>query len=305
MANAALQGQVVSAMAGRLMELEKHSRALGDSIERQLHALTAATSALLRRPVAVYVGDHLALVRMLNGLLMYADSRDLSIAPHLLIEGLWEPGLTAFFLSAIRPGAIVVDIGANMGYFTLLAAQATGPQGRVYAMEPHPRSFEILQRNVAVNWLAERVRCIRCAVLDGPRQTKLHTTSTCLGSSSLFATGVPEGNFRFEDTVDVAAKTLDELVQEKVDVVKIDAEGSEPFILDGMRSVIARSPNIKIVMEFNRSALEAAGRAPNEFLEKIRELGFAIRQLTWEGQILDGAQMNLEIPISTLILMKT
>jgi FkbM family methyltransferase len=293
-ANAVLQSQVINALAKQVIEIGK-----------QLHSLRESITVLSRRPPAVYVGDHLALTRILNGPVMYVDSRDASITPKLLTEGIYEPSITAFLAAAIRPEMKIVDIGANMGYFTLVAAAAAGPEGRVYAFEPHPRSYEILQKNVSLNWYSSRVQCFPYALLNEAKQMELHTTTSCLGGSSLFSTDSPDRDFHLGDTILITAKPLDELVQVPVDLVKIDTEGSEPFVFGGMKVLLEHSPHVKIVMEFNRPGLEASGRKPEHFLDEITRLGFKIRQLTWDGHILESSQMNLAGSISTLILSRS
>jgi FkbM family methyltransferase len=284
--NAALQADFYQAMASRLVEIEKLVRNLAH------HANT------------FYVGDHLAVTRVVDHFLMYADTRDLSITPHLLIDGEWEPHVKKVLLQFITPGMTVVDVGANFGYFTLLAAQVVGPKGLVYAFEPHPRSFEILQKNIVANWYVDRIRSFPFALLDGAKQLDMHTTPSLAGGNSFFVTQM--GGLSLDESIAVTAKTLDEVVSGRVDVMKIDAEGSEPFIIEGMKGVLARSPQIKIVMEFNPQALQAAGKDPRQFLRRLAELGFVAGMVTLQGDIeppdesvLDGDYIH-----HTLVLFK-
>jgi FkbM family methyltransferase len=256
-----------AALLARLEGMVRETRELARTLEA-------------RRP-AVYVGDHLALTRIQHRFFMYADTRDVSITPHLLLDGIWEPALTLLLETWIKPGMTVVDIGANFGYFTLLAAARLHPaEGLVYAFEPNPRSFEILEKNVAVNWLGKWVRAFPCALLDVPAEIELHSAPTLLGSSSFFVTHLEGQNFQ---PIPVVARPLDEIVTGSVDVMKMDAEGSEPFIFEGMKGVLQRSPRIKIVIEFNVPALEAARVDPRQFLERLRALGFGFFSVTAQG----------------------
>ena len=186
-------------MAARLLETER--------LVRDTQELIRSVAA---RRAAVYVGEHLALTRIQNRFLMYADTRDFGLSPHLLVDGIWEPGMTRLLERCIRPGMRVVDIGASFGYFTLLAASRIYPgEGLVYAIEPHPRNFEILQKNVGMNWLGKWVCCFQCALLDAPRQIELHSAPELLGSSSLFVKNLEGQTFQ---PIPVTARPLDEIV---------------------------------------------------------------------------------------------
>jgi FkbM family methyltransferase len=290
--SARLQAEL-STVASRLQAVER--------LTRGTHDLVRSLSE--RRP-AVYVGDHLALTRIQGRFLMYADTRDLGITPHLLLDGIWEPGLTRLMESYIKPGMTVVDIGANFGYFTLLAASRMHPaEGLVYAIEPNPRSFEILQKNVALNWLGKWVRSLQCALLDTPKEIELHSATSLLGSASFFVTSLEGQDFQ---PIPVTARTLDEIVAGPVDVIKMDAEGSEPFIFEGMKEVLKRSRRLKIVMEFNVPALRAAGVDPRAFLRKLRDLQFALWLVPEDGepQALDEEKLWTGSMISNLVLSR-
>lgn len=290
--SARLQAELNQKMATRLLEVEK--------IARQHQTAAAALSAA--KPTAVYVGHDMALIKILDRFLMYVDTRDLSVAPSFLMGASWEPDITALFDRFLKPGMTAVDIGANFGYFTLLAGTTVGPQGLVYSFEADPRNFEILRQNVLVNWLNDRVRAHHCAVLDSRRQIEFYKDEKFLGCSSLFVTQPDHPNF---ERVSIEARPLDEMVPGPVDFVKIDAEGSEPFILEGMRGVIGRSPQIKIVMEFNVASLQTAKVDPLNFIGRIEELGLAPSTVSGGGAFRPvNRQELLATPITTLFLTK-
>jgi len=291
--NALLQGQLNQAFVSRLLELVTKAR----------EVRTVATERQAEKQSSVYVGDHLALTRVLDRFLMYVDTRDLSVAPHFLVGDGWEPGITWLFTSLLQPGMTFVDIGANFGYFTLLAATAVGPQGRVYSFEAGPRNFEILTLNVGVNWLGDRVRAHHCAVLDAKRQISFYEVPRFLGCSTLFVEKPDDPAFA---PVSVSARPLDDMVSERVDLMKIDAEGSEPLILEGMRGVLDRSPEIKIVSEFNQHTLRMAGVDPLSFIRRIEELGLKTSIVSKGGAIEPFDERKLMAsPMSTLLLEKT
>jgi hypothetical protein len=138
------------------------------------------------KPPAVYVGNHLALVRVLDRFLMYVDTRAPSVTPHFLMGGAWKPGVTRLFTALLKPAMTVVDIGVNFGYFTLMSAATAGPQGMAYSLEADPRNFEILTQNVAVNWWGDRVLARHCAVMDSRRHLVFYKTTQFLGCGSFY-----------------------------------------------------------------------------------------------------------------------
>jgi FkbM family methyltransferase len=176
-----------------------------------------------------------------------------------------------------------------------------GPEGRVYSFEPNPPTFEILSKNVAVNWYGEWVRCFQCAILDVPKEVELFAGTSLMGGSSIFLTELVGEDYH---RVRVPAKPLDEIVTGPVDVMKIDSEGSEPFVFEGMKGMLANSPNIKIVMEVNVPALQQAGINPKQFLDKLAGLGFEAQFLTHYGTIEPPDQRVLMGPITNLLLSK-
>ncbi len=254
--------------------LEKLSR----DLNRRIEGLGAATSACGR--FAVPVGNDLLLTRVLNSFLMYVEASDMSVTPQLVAAGFWEKAITQAFISRLRPGMTVIDVGANYGYYSLAAACQVGDKGRVYSFEPNPRTFEVLKRNIEVNWLGQIIQAHQFAVLDSRKQVELHVLRRFQGSSSLFPPElIPEPDPPAEQWRSVEAVPLDEIVQEKVDLIKIDAEGSEPLVLEGMRGILDRSPDLTIFMEINVPMIQKT-TDPRTFLKKIRGLGATMHYFT-------------------------
>src|ERR1700722_361196 len=130
----------------RSLGLEDLARRL-DDIEARLSAI--GTDRYPNGPV--YLGDHTALVATRWGAKMLVDTRDAMVTPWLVLDGLWESHATGWLQQALGPGQVFVDVGANVGYFTLLAGSLVGPTGTVVAVEAHPRLAELLRRNVIIN----------------------------------------------------------------------------------------------------------------------------------------------------------
>jgi FkbM family methyltransferase len=171
-----------------------------------------------------------------------------------------EPGTITFLRSELRPGDHFLDIGANVGTFTLFGARRVGPQGSVSAFEPHVRTAASLLDNVAANGLQERVRVLSCALDAATGLFPFAYGSTVAGTalSQLRGTARQGGSTELK-----AAYALDALVEGGTlpppDVVKLDVDGNEPAILAGMRGVLTSERRPRAVqVELNPGADEGA-----------------------------------------------
>ena len=267
-------------------------------------AATAAapSAAPAKDALPMYLGNSLALCRVMNSFPMYVDTRDIFLTTRLLLSGEWEPAETQLMLRLVRPGMTFVDVGANFGYFTLLAAAGVGDAGHVYAFEPEARNLEILDRNLQLNGYLDRVKVFRNAVLDGPKKVQLHRNRRNFGNHTLFVTDRKNAE---TEPVAVDAVALDDAVEGSADFIKIDAEGSEPLIFRGMRKLMARSPRLVILAEFNLPALQAAGFVPRDFLRELAEYGFTINSVTPQATWIPANQeLLLQQRLSTLLLTR-
>jgi FkbM family methyltransferase len=239
-----------------------------------------AEAAMRARCMVVPVDATTALCRILGRYKMYVDRRDLGFAPHLMFEGFWEYWLTEFMWRNVRPGQVALDVGANHGYYSLVLADLVGATGRVHAFEPNPRLLDLLERTVALNGFWHLVAPQGAAVADrpGPPMAFVATEAEPKNGRLLMpGEAAPDGPGTIRTEVPVLS--LDAAVPGAADFVKIDVEGAEELVWHGMQSLIARSPGIRIVMEFNPGRC----RTPRETLEGIaarfplREVGFDAR----------------------------
>ncbi len=199
----------------------------------------------------------------------------------LVIEGAHEPYETEFFLNWLRPGMTVVDIGAHVGWYALQAARRVGPSGRVVAFEPEPKNRELLRRNIAVNAVAN-IEVVPLAVADRQGWMPLALDPSNAGAHWLRA-GAEDG----AASVAVELTTLDAWCAGWVqppDALKIDVEGAELLIWQGMRQMLAQSPRIRIMAEFYPDALRRAGTDPSALFEAFRADGFTVQRLHGESQ---------------------
>src|ERR1043166_6526206 len=131
-----------------------------------------------------YLGDHRALCRVLGKYLMYVDTRDLSLAPHMMMNGFWEMWVTQAIVDYVKPGMRCIDVGANCGYYTLLLADLVGEKGRVWAYEPQERVFEMLKHTGRVNGGAH-VSISMNAISNRIKERLIYSTQRLLGSAAL------------------------------------------------------------------------------------------------------------------------
>jgi FkbM family methyltransferase len=169
---------------------------------------------------------------------------------------------------------IFADIGANIGLHTLEAARAVGPSGKVFSFEPAPETLVALRANLALNGV-RHAEVFPVAVMDRPGPVRLHLNR---GNGSLNSIFPDEET---SESIEVPGLPLDEALagRDRVDVVKIDAEGAEFLILHGMTNVLARNPNIVLLLEFASEHLSRAGVNGLEYLAYLRSLGFRIRRI--------------------------
>jgi FkbM family methyltransferase len=196
------------------------------------------------------------LPRELGGAAYECDIRD-SIAREAFFTGRYEPQETILFRRLVRPGMTVVDVGANWGYFTLVAAHLTGPAGRVVALEPHPGLHATLVRNVAANGYAT-VECACVAAGPVTARAAFHAHPEDGGNSGLTRVAADGMPFHFTAPVE----PLDALMARSgiavVDLVKIDVEGAEAGVLAGMRDGLAARAYRYLLVELHPSSATGA-----------------------------------------------
>jgi FkbM family methyltransferase len=173
----------------------------------------------------------------------------------------------------LRSGMGVIDLGAHIGYFSLVAASLVGPTGAVWSFEPDPDNRRVLELNVATNSFADRIHVVGAAVAGNAGEGTLYQFSADGSSSSLVARqGQLSGSLQVELT------TLDSWAADfgwpRVDLVKMDIEGGEVPALEGMRELCDRNPRMALVVELNTEALEASGLQVDTFFDVLRKRGF-------------------------------
>lgn len=196
--------------------------------------------------------------------------------------GCHEPAVTPFFLSCLREGMIVVDAGAHVGWYTLLAARGVGPSGQVHAFEPETRNFRRLARNVELNsfsnvWLNQSA----LADFDGQAVLHVQTGDDNSGVNSLRVTS-PTSQHGVETCDTVRLDTYFAQHGGRIDVMKLDVEGAELLVLRGGARVVADSRPL-IVMEAEDRNARAFGHSTSRLKGFLAPLGYYFYVLTGHG----------------------
>jgi FkbM family methyltransferase len=205
---------------------------------------------------AVYLGRRRALTRTMFGHKILVDTDDLSLSPHLLLGGEWERWIANLFRGLCRPGATVIDVGANVGFYALLAAGQVGQAGRVIAFEANPALVDLLSASVDINGFLDRCTVENLAVYSHEADLTLNVPARHRGSASLWRGDAPHGWLDGEITVvQVRAVTLDAYFPPgtKIDVLKMDIEGAELAAFQGARRLLSENPDISVIAEFTPS----------------------------------------------------
>jgi len=212
--------------------------------------------------------------RVLDGAELVVDPVDESVASHLLAVGYWEWWISRAIAAVTPPGARCVDVGANAGYFAALFQLLDAE--RVLAIEPHPELAENLRTSVRRNgWT--NVEVAEVAVAEARRRVSLHVPDAQhLGGSTIM---VDPARAHYDD---ILALPLDDLLRswDRVDVIKLDCEGAEPLIWEGMQETLARNPKVHVFAE-----MFCDGRA-EAWLDRIEGQGFRPHYVAKTGDVL-------------------
>jgi FkbM family methyltransferase len=214
----------------------------------------------------------------------YVDMRDDVFSNTLFLEGIWEPEETAFIRHFLRSGMTFVDIGANLGYYTVLASENVGLSGRVFAFEPDRRNFKLLNKNVSLNQ-CHNVTVENKAISDRPQEIQLYRSPSNFGDHRIYAVRTHESSAQenHRSRVSVSATSLDDYFREmpaRIDFVKMDVQGAEYAALLGMKRLLTVNQQVVLMTEYWPSGLSQAGASPSHFLNEARQLGFRLFQLT-------------------------
>lgn len=222
-----------------------------------------------------------------------------SYPPTAMILGRYEEETTRLFKEVINAGACVVDVGAHVGYYTLLAAKRAGPAGKVFAFEPDPANYSLLEKNISLNDY-HNVVAMNEAVSNHEGISTLFRTSLDNGRHSTYNHGLP-GN----ENIETKSTTMDAFLGQqgwpRVDLVKIDVEGAERDVLEGMGQLLQRTDPLKLIMEFNPLLLQRTGVDLDWFLDQPASWRFEVYWINDDKGLLALDEVDRTSLISKLL----
>lgn len=233
---------------------------------------TIEDSWIGRSYVRFRYGKNLVL-KEIQGSKMYLNPLDPGINRELLVRKVHEKGATKILREILSEGMRVVDIGANIGYYALIEAQIVGKKGKVYAIEPEPNNFELLNRNVQVNNFEYIIETFQIAIADKEGEDKLYISNKSNLHSLLPHSLISNSQNNY---ITVKTMTLDNFLRDKypIDFIRMDVEGFEYNIIKGATNTLKRTKNIKLFIEFHPIEIEAQGISLKAFIELLNNFGF-------------------------------
>ena len=224
--------------------------------------LRAVTNRILRRLIPAEIALPEGRLRL---------NPDDPVVSGALALGVYERQVSARFRAEVRPGMTVVDVGANLGYYAVIALGCSAPGGRVIAFEPDPANHALLLRNLLP--FGDRATARRQAVAAAPGALTLHRHRDNKGKHSVFAAPDLDAGIAVEAvTLDAA---LADLGRPRVDVIKLDVEGAEPLVLAGMPETLAEYRPV-LFFECAPQRWARAGFDPVAVLGRLKAQGYLL-----------------------------
>jgi FkbM family methyltransferase len=214
-------------------------------------------------------------LRLHWGAWFICDLQDI-ICREVCFTGKYEPQETAVVEQILRRDMTFVDVGANWGYFSLLAADKVGTSGRVISLEPDPRLFATFGANIERNHLSTRITALAAAATAtrGPITLAGYDDHHWNRGVSRIGAAGPPGGVSFQVHGSPLDDLLDEQSVDQVDLLKMDIEGAEDLALAGMREGLRRQRYRRVLLEVHPAELALRGRTPEELSGLLTDAGY-------------------------------
>jgi FkbM family methyltransferase len=196
---------------------------------------------------------------------------DLHVSQRIRQEGIWEPYESSLALDLLQPGQVFVDVGANIGYFSLLAAAVVGSAGKVFAFEPDPSNFQLLEASVRLNKFEGIVQAHQAGLAAQSGDARLYLSEDNLGDHQIFTTG------ESRSSVHIALLNGSDFLAPRVsriDLLKVDTQGSEFGVIEGLMPMLRQqSVPPRVLIELTPLSLRQCGTSGRQLIELLAELG--------------------------------
>ena len=232
-----------------------------------VYAPTLVNLAMTRqeRLVELNIPGVTSLLQIVHG------SHDRVISERIIEDRCWEPFETSILVASLQEGHCFLDIGANIGYFTLVAASLVGDEGLVYSVEPEPSNFHLMTKSLYLNKLSDRVIAKRLALSNRDGREKLFLSPNNLGDHQLY----PDTTVR--ESISVILRHGSRLLStdiKRLDFIKIDTQGSEYQILEGLKPLLSKWSSLpRMLIELTPFSLRMAGNSGTELVNLLEALG--------------------------------
>lgn len=193
------------------------------------------------------------------------------ISRRITEQGVWEPYETSLLTSILRPGAVFVDVGANIGYFSVIAARLVGDSGMVFAFEPGRENCELLRDNLELNDCRHVVTVVEAGLALAAGRGRLYLSADNAGDHQIFAGGDGRDHqgVKLLNGSDYLRGRLS-----RMDLLKVDVQGAEYAVLAGLLPLLQELPRPPVmIVELTPLSLRQAGSSGRGLVELLATLG--------------------------------
>ena len=212
-----------------------------------------------------YIGNNQSVAQLYTGQKIVVDTRDISTSPSLMFEGVWEPEITKVWRTFVKKDSVVIDVGANFGYFGIIAGADldNNTDNNLHFIEANPSLTPLIYKSLSINGLLKNSKiCQKAVSFKSNKKVDLHILRDIWGSSSLNPADklktYTKVDFEVEDIVKVKTITIDDYCKTnsltRVNLVKLDVEGHEVEAYKGMKNTIKNNPQLTVFLEFTINA---------------------------------------------------
>lgn len=265
--------------------------------------VTNPASAQVAANNYLYLGDGVGVAKTHRGHLILLYSRDYLITPHIGFSGVWEPDVEQAIRSLLARGMTVVEVGCNVGYHTLAMISKIGIAGKLFGIEANPEIFELLWGTITANGMRSHCQLFNRAAVDKAGMVEFDFDP---GEAAGGCLVTPNRDKRSRQ-ITVPGEPIDAMLPdvENVDLLRMDAEGSEPLVFRGAKRLIERSPNIRIVTEWSVGMMNYYADV-DEFVRELISEGYEAWLIQKSGDFQPISMSELPtLPHCDIVLSRT